>query len=98
MAQHGETRIYMLKAELKMDARSVGCFWLGLKSTIFSQTWAHQTASVQAKLRIYLGTLSFELRHSLNQVNGCGKVGAGPLSFFHWNQGWWRKIAELNRE
>ena len=45
-------------------------FWLGLKSAIFSQAWAHQAASVEAKLRIYSGTLPFELRHSLNQVNG----------------------------
>ena len=50
-------------------------FWLGLKSAIFSQAWAHQAASVEAKLRTYPGTLPFELRHSLNEVNGCRKMG-----------------------
>ena len=40
-------------------------FWLGLKSTISSQVWAHQAASAKAKLRIYAGTLPFELQHSL---------------------------------
>ena len=92
MSRHGETRIYVPKAELKMVARSVGCFWLGLKSTISSQAWAHQTASGLAELRIYSGTLSFELRDNLNQVNGCGKVGVGPLKFCQWGQEWWRKI------
>ena len=57
----------------------------------------HQTVCVQAKLRIYPGTLAFELRQSRNQVNGCGKVGVGLLKFCQWGQGWWRKIVELNR-
>ena len=49
-------------------------FWLGLKSAISSQAWAHQAAGMKAKLRIYPGTLPFELQHSLNQVKGWRKV------------------------
>ena len=45
-------------------------FWLGLKSAILLRACAYQAASVEAKLRAYPGTLSFELRHDLNQVNG----------------------------
>ena len=58
-------------------------FWLGLKSAKSSQAWAHQAVSLKAKLGIYPGTLPFELWHSLNQVNGWGKVEV--LGF--WNRG-----------
>ena len=40
------------------------------KIAIFLQAWAYQAARVEAELRIYPGTLSFELRDDLNQVNG----------------------------
>ena len=49
-------------------------FWLGLKSDIFSQALAYQTASMEAELRIYPGTLYFDLRHDLNRVNNWGKM------------------------
>ena len=44
-------------------------FWLGLKSAIFSRAWAYQAASVEADLKIFPETLSFELQLDLNQVN-----------------------------
>ena len=81
-----EVVIYSVLIFLSQDI----CFWLGLKPSILSQAWAHQTASVQAKLRIYPGALSFELRQSLNQVNGGGKIGLEPLKLCPWDQGWWR--------
>ena len=45
-------------------------FSLGLKLAISSQVWVHQAASVKTKLRIYIGILPIEIRHSLNKVNG----------------------------
>ena len=39
------------------------------KTTLSVTAWDHQAASAWAKLRIYPRTLSFELWHSLNQVN-----------------------------
>ena len=66
------------------------CFWLGLKSAISSQAWAHQAASMWAKLRIYPGKLSFELRHSLNKVNDWGKMRLGSLKLYKRGQRSWR--------
>ena len=43
---------------------------------------------MQAKLRIYPETLSFELQHSLNYVNGFGNVEEDPLKFLQWGPGW----------